>query len=132
MQVADVLSTGAYDHTKGWYASTEDLVTYKYTAPSTALSAAKKTYFIESLVMPQEIKSSQVLTINYTITSGDYSEEFTYKATLAELFNGKATNFSQANSYTINFNIAPEQNIITFDTGITAWEEDDNNPSLEY
>ena len=131
MQVADVLSTGAYDHTNGWAANTEDLVTYKYTTPSTALSATKKTYFIESLVMPQEIKASQVLTINYTIVSGEYSEEFTYKATLAELFEGKATSFSQANSYSVNFNIAPEKNIITFDTGITEWKEETSDIPLD-
>ena len=69
------------------------------------------------------------MTLNYTITSGDYSEEFTYTTNLAALFAGKATNFLAANSYTINFNIAPEKNIITFDTGVEEWTE--NGASAE-
>lgn len=121
--IADLLSTGVYDHVEGWQPKGTATVDYAYTTPSTDLSATDKTYFVESLVMPQAIAATQVVTIHYTITSGSYSEEFTYTATLAELFAGKATDLAAANSYTVNFNFAPEKNIITFDAGVTAWEE---------
>lgn len=129
--VADLLSTGSYDHTKGWVAKDGNTVDYLYTSPATALSADVKTYFIESLVMPQAIAATQVLTLDYTITSGNYSERFTYKATLADLFNGKSTDFKGANSYAVNFNIAPEANIITFDTGVTGWVNTDSAIDIE-
>jgi hypothetical protein len=132
LTISGLHSTGAYDHANGWETTGTNTVDYKYTTPIQALSASAKTYFIESLLMPQNITASQVLTLNYTVTSGTYSEQFTYTATLADLFKDKATGYKGANSYTINFNIAPEKNIITFDTGITPWEEDDNNTSLEY
>lgn len=132
LTISGLHSTGAYDHANGWETTGTNTVDYKYTTPVQALSASAKTYFIESLLMPQNITASQVLTLNYTVTSGTYSEQFTYTATLADLFKDKATGYKGANSYTINFNIAPEKNIITFDTGITPWEEEDNNPSLEY
>lgn len=130
--VADLFSTGKYDHTDGWVQKDSTaLVDYIYSAPDTAISSSKKTYFIESLVMPQEIAATQVITLVYTITSGSYSEEFTYKATLADLFSGKATEFDAANSYTVNFNIAPEKNIITFDAGVTTWENTDSNINID-
>ena len=121
VKVASLLSTGAYNHTNGWEAKGTQVVDYLYSSPATAVSATQKTYFVESLVMPQSIADTQVLTLDYTVTSGDYSEQFTYKATLTELFQGKATAFQGANSYSVNFNIAPEKNIITFDTGVTEW-----------
>ena len=124
--IADLLSTGAYDHVEGWQSKGTATVDYAYTAPSTDLSATDKTYFVESLVMPQAIAATQVVTLDYTIVSGDYSEEFTYTTTLADVFNGKATNFAGANSYTVNFNIAPETNIITFEAGVTEWVEQKN------
>lgn len=123
--VEDLLSTGSYDHTDGWVAKGENTVDYRYTTPATALSATDKTYFIEALAMPQAVAATQVVTLNYTITSGDYSEQFTYTSNLAEIFAGKATTFLAANSYTVNFNIAPEENIITFHAGVTAWAEED-------
>ena len=132
MTITGLLSTGNYDHKDGWKTSGTSTVDYHYTAPAQALSATAKTYFLESLVMPQDISATQVLTLNYTITSGSYTEQFTYTATLADLFNGKATGYSGANSYIVNFNIAPEHNIITFDAGVTEWKEDDNDVSLEY
>ena len=121
--VEDLLSTGVYDNANGWESKGEATVDYSFTSPSTALSATEKKYFIEVLAIPQAIADTQVVTLNYTITSGDYSEEFTYTTNLAALFAGKATNFLAANSYTINFNIAPEKNIITFDTGVEEWTE---------
>lgn len=129
--VANLYSTGKYDHTNGWEVEGTNIVNYLYTTPATKLSATEKTYFIESLVMPQAVADTQLLTLNYTITSGAYSEQFTYEATLAELFEGKATNFKAANSYTVNFNIAPEKNIITFDAGVTNWDNTDSETNIE-
>ena len=119
--ISGMYSTGSYDHNKGWVAKDENTVDYEYTSPATALSATDKTYFIEVLAMPQAIAATHVVTLDYTITSGDYSEQFTYTTTLAEVFTGKATAFQGANSYTVNFNIAPEKNIITFEAGVTGW-----------
>ena len=121
--VEDLLSTGVYDHAEGWQPKGTATVDYAFTAPATALSATDKKYFIEVLAIPQAITTTQVVTINYTITSGDYSEEFTYTTNMAELFAGKATNLVAANSYAININIAPESHIITFDTGVVEWTE---------
>ena len=131
LTVADLLSTGSYDHTNGWEAKGTNTVDYLYTTPATPLSATEKTYFMESLVIPQTIADTQVLTLNYTITSGSYTEQFTYTATLADLFKDKATAFKAANSYSVNFNIAPEKNIITFDTGITQWINTDSDIHIE-
>lgn len=128
--VEDLLSTGVYDNDKGWEPKGNATVDYAFTAPATALSSTEKKYFIEVLAIPQAIAATQVVTLNYTITSGDYSEEFTYTSNLAELFAGKATNFLAANSYTVNFNIAPEKNIITFDTGIEKWAENSSNAEI--
>lgn len=121
--IEGVLSEGLYNHNSGWIAQGTNTVDYEFTTPETALSATDKTYFIESLVMPQNITSSQIVTINYTITSGSYTEDFTYTGTLADLFGGKADQFKQTNSYTVNFNIAPESNIITFNAGVVAWKD---------
>ena len=121
--VDSLLSTGTYDNAEGWQTKGTATVDYAFTGPATDLSATDKTYFIEVLAMPQAIAERQVVTLDYTITSGSYSEQFTYTTTLAEIFAGKATNFVAANSYTVNFNIAPENNIITFDTGVTEWTE---------
>ena len=129
--VGNLSCTGTYDHTEGWVAKGTSTVDYLFTAPSTALSATDKTYFIESLLMPQNVDAAQVVTLNYTITSGTYSEEFVYTATLADLFRNKAARFKGGSSYSIHFNIAPEKNIITFDAGITEWEEEKTDVSLD-
>lgn len=131
VKVDDLLSTGAYDHAKGWEAKGTALVDYTFTTPATTLSATDKTYFIESLVMPQAVAATQVVTLNYTITSGTYSEQFTHVTTLADVFNGKATTFDKGNSYTVNFNIAPESNIITFEAGVTSWADNETNNNIE-
>ena len=123
VSVAALNSTGAYEHNEGWVAKSTATVDYNFTTPATPLSATEKTYFIESLVMPQNVSATQVVTLNYTITSGTYSEDFTYKTTLSDLFKDKATAFNGGSSYLVNFNIAPERNIITFDTGVTQWAD---------
>nr|MBQ5604815.1 hypothetical protein [Bacteroidales bacterium] len=65
------------------------------------------------------------------VYSGGYSEEFTYKASLADLFAGKATEFGKGKSYSVHFTIAPEKNIISFDAGVTIWDNTDSNISIE-
>ena len=130
--VADLYSTGNYDHNEGWVVKdSSNLVNYYYTAPDTTVDADKKMYFVESLVMPQNISSTQMLTLIYTVYSGSYSEEFTYKASLADLFAGKATEFGKGKSYSVHFTIAPEKNIISFDAGVTIWDNTDSNISIE-
>lgn len=131
VKVASLLSTGGYDHTEGWKVKGTQVVDYLYTSPAQEISSTQKTYFVESLVMPQDITDTQVLTLDYTVTSGDYSEQFTYKATLAELFQGKATAFQGASSYSVNFNIAPEKHIITFETGVTEWVDTSSDIEIE-
>ena len=64
VKVASLLSTGTYDHTDGWETKGTDVVDYLYTSPSTAISASEKTYFVESLVMPQDIAATQVITLD--------------------------------------------------------------------
>lgn len=125
--VEGLSSTGEYLHATGWKVKEDSgKVSYSYTSPTTALTT-QKTYFVESLLMPQDIASSQVVTLHYTIVSGTYTEEFTYTTTLADIFSGKATSYAGANSYTVNFNIAPETNIITFEAGVTEWVETSDN-----
>ena len=131
LTVSGLLSTGTYDHAAGWQVKATDLVDYTFDTPATALSATDKTYFVESLVMPQDTAATQVITLDYTITSGTYSEQFTYTTTLADVFAGKATRLVGANSYSVNFNIAPEKNIITFDAGVTKWAENETNNNIE-
>lgn len=122
--VADLYSSGKYDHTNGWEVKdSTKYVNYQYCAPDTLVSDTTKTYFIESLVMPQAISNTHIITLLYTIHSGGYQESFTYKANLADIFGSGVSQFVAGNSYTINFNIAPENNIITFDAGITAWTD---------
>ena len=132
LRIDDLYSTGRYDHSKGWVVSDSTaLVDYRYTTPSTPLSASRKTYFVESLVMPQDTAATQVITLDYTIVSGTYREQFTYVTTLADVFNGKAAAFNGGNSYTVHFNIAPEKNIITFEAGVTTWVDNEANINIE-
>ena len=131
VSVDGLLSTGEYVHATGWKTKVDSgTVSYLFTTPSTALTT-QKTYFVESLVMPQGIASSQVVTLEYTIVSGTYTEDFTYTATLADIFSGKAASYDGANSYTVNFNIAPETNIITFDAGVTQWVDTDSDSDIK-
>ncbi len=130
--VSGLYSSGNYDHNQGWVVKdSSSLVNYYYTAPDTTISANKKMYFVESLMMPQNISNSQMLTLIYTVYSGSYSEEFSYKASLADLFSGKASEFGKGKSYTVHFTIAPEKNIISFDTGVTLWDNTDSNIDID-
>lgn len=75
-------------------------------------------YFIESLVMPQSV-NAEVLTMIYTITTGEgddaYTEKFKYVMNLKDAF----TNFMDRNNYTIKFTIDPD--VIEFDASAYEW-----------
>lgn len=77
-------------------------------------------YFIESLVMPQTIADDQVaLVVKYTITSGTYFEDYTYKLDLYDI--AALRKFFDGYNYTLNFTIAPD--VIKFDATVTPWTD---------
>lgn len=83
-----------------------------------------KLYFIESLVMPQEIDESATITIAYTFTTGTGEaalvENFVYTKDLDEIF---TENLLDRNCYNLTFTIQPD--VITFDAGVTEWVDID-------
>lgn len=86
--------------------------------------AAKPHFFIESLVMPQEIEDDQVtLTANYTIKTGSHVENYNYKLDLYEI--ADLQKFFDGNNYTLNFTIQPD--VIKFNATVTTW---DNQPAI--
>jgi len=104
--------------------------------PSEANNNVKFLYFIESLVMPQEIEEYTVddqnayvkgekLIIDYTIVSstGDPEnprvENFNYMLKLNDGEKMVFENFREKNNYTIFLTVRP--NIITFDATTDAW-----------
>lgn len=110
----------------GW--NTADYSSSKYTlnyaGDETDLNDSDddKYYFIESLIMPQDIADGQsTLTIKYSITTGTgtdaYTENFTRKLDLADAF----TNFFDRYNYTLNITIDPD--IITFDANVVEWAD---------
>lgn len=77
-------------------------------------------YFIESLVIPQAIADDQVtLTAKYTIQTGGYSEDYTYKLDMYDVV--ALRTFNGANNYTLKFTIAPD--VIKFDASVTLWTD---------
>jgi hypothetical protein len=77
-------------------------------------------FFIESLVMPQEIADNQVtLVAKYTIVSGSYSEDYTYKLDLYDI--EALRKFYDACNYYLNFTIEPD--VIKFDASVTKWDD---------
>ena len=80
-------------------------------------------FFIESLVMPQDIPASATdqaeLILKYTIVTGSgdaaHSEDYTYKFKLAEAF----SRFYDRCNYTLSFTIDPT--VITFDATVAEW-----------
>ena len=100
------------------------------------------TYFIESLVMPQDIAANQKVTLVYTITSIDenkneHAEKYTYVTTLADIFaitatTPIATEFQENSNYTISFHLNPENNVIQFDAGVAEWAQNlGNNTDID-
>ena len=80
-------------------------------------------YFIESLVMPQDVPATSgeeaTLILKYTIVTGSgdaaHSEDYTYKFKLAEAF----SRFYDRCNYTLSFTINPT--VITFDATVAEW-----------
>lgn len=136
VNLANFLSTGAYDSSapSKWIvdnSTSAGKVNYDFNrTPGVQLDEAGK-YFIESLVMPQEISADQKVTLEYTVTSIDaegneYSEVFKYETTLGEIFkiddsSPIATDFVSNGNYTVSFTINPELRIIMFDAGVAEW-----------
>ena len=81
-------------------------------------------YFIESLVMPQNVPATTgeeaTLILKYRIVTGSgdaaHSEDYTYKFKLASAF----TRFYDRCNYTLNFTIEPE--VIKFDASVVEWD----------
>ena len=66
--------------------------------------------------MPQAIPATTVeLTTKYTITTGTYSEDYTYQFDLSGAFD----RFFDRFNYTLNFTIAPD--VIKFDPTVVEW-----------
>lgn len=89
-------------------------------------------YFVESLVMPQTIEEytkddadawvkGEYLTINYTIVSGNNSENYNYVLPLQEGEVKILENFQERNNYTIFLTVRP--NVITFDASTDVWTD---------
>ena len=78
-------------------------------------------FFIESLVMPQVIAAADQVTLvaKYTIVSGSYSEDYTYKLDLYEI--ADLRKFYDAYNYYLNFTIEPD--VIKFDATVTPWAD---------
>lgn len=111
-----------YDNTatpavSGWMASVVDAAYTLAYAGSQVLNASTGNpfFFIESLVMPQTIPATAELVAKYTITTGTYSEDYTYKCALTSAF---ATFYDRFN-YFLKFTIAPD--VIKFDATVTPW-----------
>ena len=75
-------------------------------------------FFIESLVMPQTVANTAKLVMKYRITTGTYSEDYTY--TISD-FTTVFPDFFDRCNYTLNFTIAPD--VIKFDATVTAWDD---------
>ena len=106
--------------TSGWTASVNDAnYALSYTGSQVLnASTGNPFFFIESLVMPQTIPATTVeLTAKYTITTGTYSEDYTYKFDLAGAFD----RFFDRFNYFLKFTIAPD--VIKFDATVTEWAD---------
>ena len=140
VKVEDLLSTGSYD-TDTWTVDATTpakTVDYSFTADAPGVQLYEEdTYFIESLVMPQDISADQKITLRYTITSIDeegneHTEPYTYLTTLAEVFKIDATTpiateYNENSNYTVAFHLNPMNNLIKFDAGVYDWANEISN-----
>ena len=138
--VNDLLSTGSYDSIAWTVDSIAPLqrVNYSFSADAPGVQLYEDdTYFIESLVMPQDISDDQKITLRYTITSIDeegneHTEPYTYRTTLAEVFKIDATTpiateYNENSNYTVAFHLNPMNNLIKFDAGVYDWANEISN-----
>lgn len=75
-------------------------------------------YFIESLILPQNISNNAKLSLKYHITkdNGTYSENFKYEIAFKEIF----AQILDRSLYTIKFSL--NSDAITFDANADAWD----------
>lgn len=86
------------------------------------------TYFIESLVMPQNVSADQKVTIVYDLTTGTgddiHTETFTHTTDMKEIMGDDGpTAYDGGNSYDIGVTVDPSANVIKFDATVAAWSE---------
>ena len=146
VRIDSLYSQGSFD-TGSWTvndsAATSPLVSYTFATEKPGVKLdTEDTYFIESLVMPQDIAANQKVTLVYTITSIDenkneHAEKYTYQTTLADIFaitatTPIATEFLENSNYTISFHLNPENNVIQFDAGVAEWAQNlGNNTDID-
>ena len=79
------------------------------------------TYFIESLVMPQEVANTATLTLKYQIVTGTgataHKENYTYQMNMDAAF----ASYLDRHNYTLKLTIEPT--VITFDAVASAWAD---------
>ena len=77
-------------------------------------------FFIESLVMPQDVADDAVtLNIKYNITTGSHSEDFEYELDLYDV--AALRQFYDGYNYFLNFTISPDP--IKFDATVSTWDQ---------
>lgn len=75
------------------------------------------TYLVESLVIPQHITSTPIVTIYYSYHYKDgYTEECRYQMPLSDAF----SRFASGYNHTLTFTLCPSR--IIFEAGATIWE----------
>lgn len=120
--ISGLKDTGTYTDAAGWSATATD-PNYKLQfndATGVEVNATPALYFLESLVMPQAMAG--ILNMEYTITSGGYSETYYYAQSLEDIFT--TTTFDKGSNYTITFTISPS--VITFDAKVSNWAKGEN------
>lgn len=116
--------TGEYTDAAGWTpSSTDSNYKLQYDDATGVELTDEKAYFIESLVMPQSMDGK--LTLVYEITSGSYTETYTYVIDLDEVFTS-STNYEKGSNYTVTFTLDPSDPIM-FDANVSAWDEKENS-----
>ena len=146
VRIDSLYSQGSFD-TGTWTVNdstaTSPLVSYVFATEKPGVKLdTEDTYFIESLVMPQDIAANQKVTLVYTITSIDknkneHAEKYTYVTTLADIFaitatTPIATEFQENSNYTVSFHLNPENNVIQFDAGVAEWAQNlGNNTDID-
>lgn len=110
------------------YTGTQVLRDGETTGTPAVFTPGKPYYFIESLVLPQSIDElDQVkLTMDYTIKSGNYSEDYPYELDFYEI--EKLQNIYEGYNYTLNFTIDPD--VIKFDATVAAWSDETINRTI--
>lgn len=115
--ITGLKDTGTYTDAAGWSATATD-TNYKLqfnNADGVAVNATQALYFLESLVMPQDMAGT--LNMEYTISTGGYEETYYYAQSLTDIFTSDT--FDGESNYTVTFTISPE--VITFDAGVSTW-----------